>query len=107
MRDRLAACAGADVKSTNRARCGKKEPNSGEEYMDAEVELIFRVVKSKANAAAIGLLLGRTPSAIEWVWRTLDEGGEIGTRASERLFRQCERVRQVLGRSQRGTWGRL
>jgi hypothetical protein len=71
-------------------------------YAEADLELIYRTAKTSENVATLASLLGRTPGAIEWVMRTIDEEAGIGPRGSDYLGAQALLARAKLGRKARG-----
>ena len=76
--------------------------HSGEHYTDGEIELIYRCAQSQGNNEALGKILGRTPSAIDWVHRHLDDREGIGERSSFYLTSQAKLVRLRVGEDARG-----
>jgi hypothetical protein len=74
----------------------------GRSYTEDDVELIFRCKRSRSNAEKLAEFLGRTPTAIDFVWRWIDEA-DFPNRAFNRIKRQVEQVRERLGQSARGT----
>ncbi len=62
-----------------------------------DLALIFLTRRDGANAVELAERLGRTPSAIDWIWRTCEEFGGIGPRPSQRLTAQVEAVAARFG----------
>jgi hypothetical protein len=77
-------------------------PKHREPYEQWEIDLIYRVRTNPKNKADLAFLLGRTDSAIAWIWRTCDEGHSLGPRYSRRLTDQVQDAIARLGPAARG-----
>ncbi len=91
--------------TAKRRRANDKPANHGLHWYDAELTLIYRVRPTKANGLLLAKLLQRTESAIDWVWRHMDENREIGPRGSKELTEQIHRLIQQLGPEIKAKWG--
>ncbi len=78
-------------------------PRHRRSYREDELTLVFLVARSKENAEDLARRLGRTPSAIDWIWRWMDADPErFPEKAFNRLYRQIVDVRRRLGDERRG-----
>lgn len=75
---------------------------AGEHYTDEEVALIYRTRHTAESNEALAVALERTPDAIDWVQRHIDQDEGIGPRYTKYLSSQCKLVRRRLGNAARG-----
>jgi hypothetical protein len=61
-------------------------------YSLDDLAVIFLTRKSRRNADELASLLERSPTGIDWIWRTFICGGSIGPRPSRRLTEQVDAV---------------
>jgi hypothetical protein len=61
-------------------------------YSLDDLAVIFLTRKSRRNAEELASLLERSPTGIDWIWRSFTCGGGIGPRPSRRLTEQVEAV---------------
>lgn len=83
-------------------RKGRTERAHGKHYDQSEIDLIYRAAPSPDNDVALAKILDRTPEAINWVQRYVEEKDGPGPRASKLLRAQIVLARHRLGARARG-----
>ncbi len=73
-----------------------RAPRFGKHYNKAEIALIYLVDRSPKAKDLLATILGRTPHAIDYVWRWVDGAG-FPPQADNRIKRQIEWAEQRLG----------
>lgn len=76
-------------------------PRHRKHYSDAEIALIYLVDKSDEAKHLLASLLGRTPGAIDYVWRWVAHAG-FPPEAYNQIMRQVEWAEERLGAENRG-----
>lgn len=78
-----------------------KPPRHRQPYNEAEIALVYLVDRSDEAKQLLAGLLGRTPDAIDLVWRWV-EHADFPPEAHNRIRRQVEWAEDQLGTDNRG-----
>lgn len=77
--------------------------NRGKSYSQDQIDQIFRCRPTADNAELLASRFGRTPWAIDMVWRWADQTANFPSGARNRIVRQIGDARRRLGASVQGT----
>ena len=74
----------------------KKPGRHGQHYLDSEIALLYLIERSDTAKELLAQLLERSEDAIDMVWRWI-EGADFPEDAENRIHRQVETIRDLLG----------